>query len=93
MEVNRRIIKWYYSKVDAVIDNTLTSDKIVCSVFEADALSVGVGMAMCSPNDTYDKEFGRKLSLTRALAGSTLNKVQRMIIWEAYRTMTKTPRW
>ena len=92
MVVNDLTVKWFYSKVDAVIDNRLTSDKIQC-VIENDTNPIGVGVSLCSPNDTYDKEFGRKLALTRAVAASELPWKVRASIWEAYRNMTKVPRW
>lgn len=92
MKVNGITAKWYYSKVDAVIDNTLTSDVVKCVIVRSQQ-AVCVGTALCSPNDAYDKEFGRKLSLTRAVEISGFSKELKTAIWEAYRNMTKVPRW
>ncbi len=92
MNVNGIRVKWYYSSVDAVIDNTKTSNKILCSIEDEEKV-ICCGEALCSPNDTYDKEFGRKLALTRAVSISELDKATKASIWEGYRNMTKVPRW
>lgn len=40
--------------------------------------------AYCHPNDTYSKETGRKLALTRALEAAGLGKEDRRRVWLAY---------
>jgi hypothetical protein len=92
MNVGNITVKWSYDEVDAIIDSSLVSIETECSILKNDEF-VSYGIALCSPNDTYDKEFGRKLSMSRALLKSDLTKEERSVVWEAYRTMTKTPRW
>ena len=92
MIVNGIQVKWYYSVVDAEIDATLTSEKVRCVIVTDDSI-IGAGSALCSPKDTYDKDFGRKLSLTRAVKNSKLTKEVKTSIWNAYKNMTKVPRW
>lgn len=45
------------------------------------------GVALCNPMDNFDREKGRKLSLTRALKTWGLEKADRTIIWKAYASM------
>ena len=51
------------------------------------------GRSRCGTEDNFSYEIGRKISLRRALSGACIPKQDRKEIWEAYRTMTKTPRW
>ena len=39
------------------------------------------GLSRCSDSDLYNKTIGRRVSLTRAIAKSNLNKVERTAIW------------
>lgn len=43
--------------------------------------------------DRYDKEKGRKIVLKRALSKLNASRELRTKIWEAYRTMSPTPKW
>lgn len=43
-----------------------------------------VGIAVTSKEDRFVKEYGRKLSLKRALLNCTFNKMDRQLIWETY---------
>ena len=43
--------------------------------------------------DEYNKDLGRKLSLTRALKHAGISKENRAKIWDTYRNLTLTPRW
>lgn len=47
---------------------------------------VGIGYAKCHPNDNFDKEKGRQLSLKQALKDANFDKSERAIFWEEYRT-------
>ena len=42
------------------------------------------GIAACSVHDTFSKDVGRKLALTRALGAADLTKLIRTGIWQAY---------
>lgn len=59
---------------------------------ETEGMSIGA-RAKCSANDQFNKATGRKLALLRAMKEYGLNRNQRWHEWEAYRTMTKVPRW
>ena len=50
--------------------------------FQTDDVCTGV--STCGPLDQFEKETGRKISLTRALRGSDIDKDLRTAIWKAY---------
>lgn len=49
----------------------------------------GIAQAVCSREDNFNKAFGRKLSLTRALEDTEFPKEIRKAIWETYWDMVK----
>ncbi len=53
------------------------------------------GLANCSVKDNFNKETARKISLTRALKMSGLNKDCRTVIWDRYhnRYIPRTQSW
>jgi len=53
------------------------------------------GIAKCSNEDHFNRHTGRKVSLTEAMrkSNSTLSKIQKKNVWNAYRDLTKIPRW
>jgi len=53
---------------------------------ENDWFPIVMGIACCSKEDSFSRETGRKLSLTRALKKSKMliNKDTRTKIWETY---------
>jgi len=84
MKVGDLNIKWRYTKTEEGEEVT------ICQLVEDGEVTLAE-TATRSKNDRYDKETGRKLSLTRVL--KFLNKKVRKEVWEKYRTMTKKPRW
>lgn len=42
------------------------------------------GLAACADGDTFNKEIGRKVALTRALKEAKLNKSTRTEVWNMY---------
>ena len=50
---------------------------------QEDAIGI-LGVAWCSTQDIFEKETGRKVSLTRALERWGLARTERAQIWEAY---------
>ena len=58
-----------------------TIDNIVKKRYE---YRVSYGKAYLHPKDNYDKNFGRKLSLARALKNGGFNTKERTLFWEAY---------
>lgn len=60
--------------------------KTRCIVTQEDVIEpLSIGESRLKEGDTYCKETGRKISLTRALSGLNLDKAQRAEIWEQYR--------
>src|SRR5258706_11878296 len=49
----------------------------------------GRGVAICDPSDRWDPEVGRRLALTRAVAG--LGRPDRTLVWKAYHERPRTP--
>jgi hypothetical protein len=45
---------------------------------------LGTGIAMCHPNDQFEKEKGRKIALTKALDAAKFPRHLRTLAWEAY---------
>jgi len=69
----------------------INNETTVCTVATVGRISTGI--ATKGTNDLFDKNVGRKLSLSRALKHMKLTKDQRAKIWDDYRFQTKTPRW
>ncbi len=84
-------------------DTELTTCIIYLGERKDDEKNVATGQALCSVYETFNKDKGRKVSLAKALLSLTpqtsdakLTAGQRKLrtkFWEAYRTMTPTPRW
>ena len=83
MKVNDLTIKWLYRHVPIVT---------YCDIYVGETL-IATGQARCNPKDHFNKDGGRKLSLSRALQEIGLSKEDKKCVWEVYRTMTKKPRW
>ena len=47
-------------------------------------MGVAKGYTELCPSDNYDKNFGRKLSLARALKNGGFSTPERTLFWEAY---------
>jgi hypothetical protein len=59
--------------------------KTVCvlgQMKDGESIDTSKATAVCSPKDQYNKETGRKVSLTRALQG--WSRADRAKIWKAY---------
>jgi len=97
MKVGDLVIKWLYSKEGKYIekeDMTVEVERTDCVIQHAETEKVlGQSATWCSPYDVYNKEKGRRIALQRALLSGPLNKATRSEVWEAYRTLTKVPRW
>jgi len=67
--------------------------KIMCTLFDNTREVAWTGFAQCSSSDHFSKPAGRKISLTRALANSDIDKPIRTKIWkEVAKTSPKTLR-
>jgi hypothetical protein len=74
------IVKWTHGNNTPEIDGFRACE---CSIWEGDVF-YGLGFSWCHPNDNYNKETGRKLSLTNALKESGFNRETRTMFWKAY---------
>ena len=50
---------------------------------------VSVGYARCHPNDNFEKELGRQMSLKKALEDGDFTKEARTSFWDVYRNWGK----
>ena len=85
MKIENYFISWSYPK-------TKKTHQTIC-VIEVENTEIGIANAKCMKTDEYNKNLGRKLTLTRALKNANISKKDRTKIWDAYRNMTLTPRW
>ena len=104
MKAGNITVKWHYEPINVAIkgippklsqESKLETVRTLCVI----EINIGEflmgfsGSASCSKKDNFSRDKGRKVSLTRALGDAPLTKEQRKEVWEAYRTMTKFPRW
>ena len=69
----------------------INNETTVCTVATSKRISTGI--ATKGTNDLFDKNIGRKLSLSRAIKHMDLIKDHRVEVWNDYKTQTKIPRW
>src|SRR5690349_4473353 len=93
-------VRWSYDKVQ--IGTHCTINKVIDGNKEQ---SICAGWSHTSRGDNFNRNIGRKVSLKRALSQLTVTSIFlneedwkthhnfKSAIWEAYRTMTKVPRW
>ena len=55
-----------------------------CKITNSRNLQISASRTVLHENDNYDKNFGRKLSLARALKNGGFNTKERTLFWEAY---------
>lgn len=89
-----------YRVVFKHLKDTRTSE---CDIYDNDCKNddkcVAIGEAKLYHKDTFDQDKGRRVTLHRALqklfpnSADGSHKQKRNQFWEAYRTMTKQPRW
>ena len=66
-------------------DFTQDAPCTICDVRESYSdVFIGIGMAICSPKDNFDKNHGRKEALTNFLSGYDFTREERKLIWEQY---------
>ena len=100
MKVGKYSIRWKHARQPQEIHGfTAPCYCTECRIFSFETTNYGAvsfsvsGNAVCSPNDNFNKEYGRKLSLKRALEKSSFDKAQRGRVWEVYRSMKPNGRW
>jgi hypothetical protein len=74
--------KKYYVKFKHIRKTTT-----ICNIISQDKNTIGVSTK--HPKDNFNKERGRKISLTRALITANLNKEERKEFWKVYGTWGK----
>jgi hypothetical protein len=66
--------------------NLATSRITECEIVNVDGEEIvevlGKGTSRCHPMDNFNKEFGRKNALARAI--SNMSRADRTVIWNAY---------
>ena len=76
------MIKWRHTMDDS-------GRKTLCQLYEIgkdrELFLLKKGAAFCHPQDQYCKSTGRKISLSRTLQNSQLDKYSRRLVWEQYR--------
>lgn len=98
MKVDGYLFHWEYLGI-RVSANGVAPNVVMCNVTEGpidggdEEPIIAVGTAKVSHKDAYDKDKGRRISLARAMKKAGFDRVLRTRVWEAYRTMTKVPRW
>ncbi len=61
----------------------LSNGDTICYIIQiGEYMPRALGTAVCSINDIFNREIGRKIALTRAL--KNLNREERTIIWKTY---------
>ena len=83
-ELNAQVI-WRY--LDIHTDAPVTR----CIIKRDDNPEEIHGVAICSKQDQFNRELGRKISLSRAL--KQIPKDKRKPFWEYFRNMTAEPKW
>lgn len=75
------LLSWFHERYKEPMNGI--SGHTYCYLEKADTRKIiSYGLTQCSVSDNYNKETGRKISLTRAL--SDLPKKDRATIWNAY---------
>ena len=78
--VGKYRVKWHH-RVDDDSRPTCTE----CVILGDDGGVIEVAVARCNPKDHFERNRGRKLSLTRALEQWTPVRDYRRYFWNAYR--------
>ncbi len=91
MEVGEYYVKWQYTNKEVLKkEKKINCVNTKCLIF-ANKILLYSANTVCSPNDIDNKDTARKISLQRAI--KLFGKDTRIKFWEAYRVMTKTPKW
>lgn len=79
MRLGNYYITWRYDNRQSIYPVT------VCNIENTPGgIGIWFGVARCSAYDRFTKEYGRKISLTRAMKAAGLNKQERTLIWKDY---------
>lgn len=94
MKLKDYYVSWMYLKENGI--KSISSNKNIktrCIIKQNDEI-LETGECMCGKNDNFNKESGRKLSLSRALKSLYPNqKEKRTEFWNVYNNLGRFPRW
>lgn len=76
-------IFWHYDNLSTICVMERLDDN-----FEVSRANIKLNI-----KDTYNRETARKSSLAKLLRNTFTIRETRKIFWEAFRTMTKKPKW
>lgn len=111
MKVDNFRFGWEHNLVTRTVRGVeMQLRQTICKVWDVgsdDKLPIRQRGVICSTEDIYDPEIGRRLSLTSLLAVMTSQSVDVLLspsqqkdhrefrtrVWEVYRLLTKEPRW
>ena len=79
------IVKWKHPEYAYVSRGT------ECTIKDGNSGIYGIGKAICSKNEQFVKDKGRKISLARALNSCTgvFKKNDRKVFWDEYLSLKK----
>jgi hypothetical protein len=70
--------------VARAVGRRLTACEISEEVVPDSYTLLAQGVSVVHPNDTFRKDVGRKLSLTKALSATDFNREEREAVWSAF---------
>lgn len=92
MKTDKYQIRWYHKTLDDSVPHHLAGHRVTyCELMNANGIFSGE--SICHSTDHYNKDKGRKKSLSRAMAEAGLSKEERIEIWEEYRNLPLRSRW
>ena len=80
----RDVFKKPYTSCEILIPRKTKEEEDKC---------IGYGIVVLAKGDIFIKEKGRRRSFSKAIKDSGLDKPTRTKLWEAFRTITKEPKW
>lgn len=83
-------VYWKYTRKDKNRSNKGDKTSCLISILTPEKMTpVSKGEAILSDGDHFDKNTGRKVSLTRALSALNLSRDIRSVFWGEYNKMVK----
>lgn len=99
MKVNGYRVRWYYEKQEIPVSRNkkeiiLQREKTICRISKEDDQSIDMSTFVSHhTGDKYNRNTARMNSLRKTMKLFQFSKEERSSFWEAYRSMTPTPRW
>lgn len=83
VEVDGRELHLHF-KYSEVKVNHVVRRQTECTLTLKDGATIGRGSALCSEQDNFVKETGRKISLAKALKDANFSREERTLVWQGY---------